>query len=209
MGGRHFEWAAVWNAFDKTAMARALARPQSWNLMRGPFEEALEEWAGAQPAPPAPAEEDDDEIGDFQLQLSDECYLHCRLEKELPDQGWSCLFREVDPTLPQWLDLPPYEFEEIRRIVVREVPPTLFVTCSVTPAEPGRCQAIFTTLGGDVVIESYVKARDAATPELCLIPATAAAQQGRLQSRNQKVCVMLEGRVEPLGARAPPKSAWL
>ena len=209
MSGRRFEWALVWNAFDQAAMARALARPQSWRLLRGPFEEVLGQWVETLLLTPEQAEADGDEKGDFHLQFSDGCFVHCRLEKELENQGWSCLLREIDPALPQWLDLPPFEFEEVRRIVVREVPPTFIVTCSLSPIEPEVYKAIFTTLGGQTIAESYIVSQSPVTVELGSLPAIAAARQGRLQSQNQKVCVMLEGEAEPLGIRFAPKSAWL
>ena len=212
MGGRCFEWALVGNAFGQVAMARALARPQSWRLLRGPFEEVVGQWAETLlPSQDSQeqAEADGEEKGDFHLQFSDGFFLHCRLEKELKDQGWSCLLREIDPALPQWLDLPPFEFEEVRRVVVREVPPTFIVTCSLSPIEPEVYKAIFTTLGGQTMAESYIESQDPVTLELGSVPAIAAARQGRLQSQNQKVCVMLEGKAEPLGVRFAPKSAWL
>ena len=190
-------------------MARALARPQSWRLLRSPFEEVLGQWVERLLLSRGQAEADSDEKGDFHLQFSDECFVHCRIEKELQGQGWSCLLREIDPAVPSWLDIPPFEFEEIRRIVVREVPPTFIVTCSLSPIEPEVYKAIFTTLGGQTIAESYIVSQSPVTVELGSLPAIAAARQGRLQSQNQKVCVMLEGEAEPLGIRFAPKSAWL
>ena len=159
------------------------------------------------PRPPPPERGPGYDQVDFDMELADGCFVHCRLEKELPGQGWCCILRETNPMLPSWLN--PRPFERFRRIVAREVPPSLLVTCSLS-FKGRNYEAIFTTLAGNVITDSYV---DSLEPSklagLVSTPALAAAQQGRLQSQNQEVCVMLEGKAKPLGVVVVPEFAWI
>ena len=210
MSGRRFEWALVRNIHDEVAVREFLARPQSWKEMDGPFDQILEERAAGlqEPPPPEGIEEYDNEKGDFDLHLADGGFVQCRVEKQLAGELWCCLLRDIDPALPPWFNASP--FERFRRIMVREVPPAVLVTCSLT-RNGAQYDVVLTTMSGQVIAKDYyVESPD---PEKLaalarLFPLTV-AQQGRLHSQNQEVCVMLEGQQEPLLVGVVPEFAWI
>ena len=203
MIGQGFEWAMVGNIFDEAAVARALARPRRWRLLGDLFGEVLEEWVAGRPLSTAQGDEGSDQKGEFDMELYGECFVRCRLERELHGQGWCCLVRDLDSD-----DEP--EFEDAMRVVVREIPPTLLVTCSVSPATSSQPHDVtFTALAGNLIAQSSIETFGPAKfAELCQLAVLAAVQQGRLRSQNQKVCVMLEGQAEPLGVLTVPHHVW-
>ena len=170
--------------------------------MVNPFYEFLEERAAGlqEPPPPEGIEEYDNEKGGFDLCVADGGFVQCRVKKQLTGELWCCLLRDIGPALPPWFDASP--FKRFRRIMVREVPPAVLVTCSLT-RNGIQYDAVLTTMSGQVIAEDYyVESVESLDPEklaeLARLFPLAVAQQGGLQSQNQEVCVMLEGRQELL-----------
>ena len=209
MSCRRFEWALVRNINDEAAAHKFLARPQSWKAMDAPFDQILEDRAAGlqEPPPPEGIEEYDNEKGDFDLCLADGGFLQCRVEKQLPGELWCCLLRDIDPALPPQLNASP--FERFKRVMVREVPPALLVTCSLTRNGAQYYDAVLTTMSGQVIAEDSVESLEPPKlKELAHHLTLEVAQQGRLQSQNQEVCTMLEGKQEPLSVVVVPEFAW-
>ena len=203
MGARSFECALVSNVFDEAAVVRALARPRRWRLLDDLFGEVLEKWVAGRSQSSGQAGEGGGPNGDFDMQLYGGCIARCRLERELHGQGWSCLIRELDSDDES-------EFEDTMRVVVREVPPALLVTCSVSPAVRSQSHDVtFATLAGNLIARSSIETfGPGKLAELCRLAVLATAQQNRVRSQNQKVCVMLEGQAEPLGVLTVPHPVW-
>ena len=122
--------------------------------MVNPFYEFLEERAAGlqEPPPPEGIEEYDNEKGGFDLCVADGGFVQRRVEKQLTGELWCCLLRDIDPALPPWLDASP--FERFRRIMVREVPPAVLVTCSLT-RNGTQYDAVLATMSGQVIAEHY------------------------------------------------------
>ena len=209
MSGRRFECALVRNVDDEDAARKFLARPHSWKEMGCPFDQILEDRAAGlrEPPPPEGIEEYDNEKGDFDLRLADGGFVQCRVEEQLPGELWRCLVRDIDPALPPQFNAAP--FERFRRVMVREVPPALLVACSLTRNAAQHYDATFTTMSGQVITEDSVESLEPLKlKELAHHLALEVAQQGRLQSQNQEVCTMLEGKQEPLSVVVVPEFAW-
>ena len=207
-GGREFEWAMVANLFDETETAQSLAQPQDWRPLLGlRFENFARVWAkGQQLLLQGEGNEDPTKLeqGDFHIYAPGWGILHCRIEKALPEPGWICLVREADPAQP---DEPTSYFKQQKRMVVREIPAPLLVACSLLPAANQKVDAVFTTLAGAMMLR-VPGVENPQPDELTTTVAYAAASQGRLQSRNQKVVVMPETGSAPLGIATVPDFFW-
>ena len=81
------------------------------------------------------------------------------------------------------------------------------MTCDLTKIAAERFEAKFTTLAGEPMLRLQCPSPDAAAA-LTMSACKAAASQGRLRSRNQEVCVLLEGEAEPLGIEKVPDLFW-
>ena len=81
------------------------------------------------------------------------------------------------------------------RVYVREIPRPLLLTCAFSHMDRAVYDVVFITMAGETVLRTR--------QQLCFWPlardvARAAVIQGRLQSCNQQVCVLLENCTEPL-----------
>ena len=205
-GTRRFEWALVGDVFDEAAVIKTLHEPRAWLLLSDKAEnvDLVTAWFEL---------EKEREAGFDLLLVSldpNEPNLHCRSTSELSGGLCICLVRELCPTLPPGHD--PKPFDEVKRVLIREVPPTFMLTCSIYPARLDY-KAVFTTLAGNVMTECWIGSPpEELDPHECTdltgVASTAAADQGHLQSQNQKVCVMLEGSPEPLGIETVPDFVW-
>ena len=205
-GTRRFEWALVEDVFDEAAAIKTLHGPREWLLLSDKAEtvDLLTAWFELE-------EEREAGFDLFLMSLTPyEPNLHCRSTSKLSGGFCICLVRELSPALPPGRD--PKPFDEVKRVLIREVPPALMLTCSIYPARLDY-KAVFTTLAGNVMAEGWIRS----PPEelephertgLTRVASTAAAAQGHLQSQNQKVCVMLEGSPEPLGIETVPDFVW-
>ena len=88
-------------------------------------------------------------------------------------------------------------------VYVREVPPPLMVTCSLSHIENQDFEAVLTTMAGAQLLRIPRVLEQLAADAAC-----AAVAQGRLQSRNREVCTLLEGQTEPLGILTVPDFFW-
>ena len=205
---REFEWAMVANVFDETEAGKSLAHPQDWRPLLGlRFENFARLWAESQQQLlHGEGNEDPTELeqGDFHIYAPGWGILHCRIEKELAEQGWACLVREADPAQP---DEPTSYFKQHKRMIVREIPAPLLLACSLVLAADQKVDAVFTTLAGAMMLR-VPGVEDPQPDELTTTVAYAAASQGRLQSRNQKVVVMPEAGSAPLGIATVPDFFW-
>ena len=205
---REFEWAMVANVSGETEATKSFAHPQDWRPLLGlRFENFARVWAeGRQQLLHGENKEDPTKLeqGDFHIYAPGRGILHCRIERALADQGWTCLVREADPTQP---DEPTSYFKQQKRMIVREIPAPLLVACSLLPTANQKVDAIFTTLAGAVMLR-VPGVEDPQPDELTTTVAYAAASQGRLQSRNQKVVVMPETGGTPLGIATVPDFFW-
>lgn len=198
---RRFEFAVIENIFDKGLVAEVLRHPQSWEeLCPDPsLDRLLERWTES--LPPTVDEERED---DFYL-FVDNDFLCCRPKQRLRRrQVWICSVRAEDPAVPP--ELQTAAFDKAKRVAVREVPPTLVLTCGLTELAQGLFQAKFTTLADELMLS--IQCPPGAEAALTMSACKAAASQGRLQSRNQEVCVLLEGETEPLGIEKVPDLYW-
>ena len=199
---RRFEYAVIDDVFDEGLMIEVLRRPQSWEELCPDLslDKLLERWTEGRP-PAVDAEREDDIYlfvdGDF---------LCCRPEARLLRcQIWIYSVRAEDPAMPP--ELQTAAFDEAKKIAMREVPSTFVVTCDLTKIAAGRFEAKFTTLAGEPMLRLQCPSPDAAAA-LTMSACKAAASQGRLRSRNQEVCVLLEGEAEPLGIEKVPDLFW-
>jgi hypothetical protein len=199
---RRFEWAMIENISDKALTAEVLQDPLSWEEMRPhpKMDRFLERWTESHP----PAVDEKHEA-DFYMFLGTD-FLCCRPEEKLPRrQTWIYAVRAEDPAMPP--ELQTAAFHRVKKVAVREVPPTLVVTCSFTAIAQDYFQAKFTTLAGELML-SFECPRPCSADVLTMSACKAAANQGRLWSRNQEVCVLLEGETEPLGIEKVPELYW-
>jgi hypothetical protein len=81
------------------------------------------------------------------------------------------------------------------------------VSCSFTAIAQDYFQAKFTTLAGDLML-AFECPRPCSADVLTMSACKTAANQGRLWSCNQEVCVLLEGETEPLGIEKVPELYW-
>ena len=199
---RRFEWAMIENISDKALTADVLQDPLSWEEL-SPYQQMdrfLERWTESHP----PAVDETHE-GDFYMCLGND-FLCCRPEKKLQRrQIWIYAVRGDDPAMPP--ELQTSTFDKRKKVAVREVPPTLVVTCSFTTIAKDRFQATFTTLAGELML-SLQCPRSYSADSLTMSACAAAANQGRLWSCSQEVCVLLEGETEPLGIGKVPEPYW-
>jgi hypothetical protein len=94
-------------------------------------------------------------------------------------------------------------------VYIREVPPPLMVTCSLSHIESQDFEAIFTTMAGVPLLRiPRVSNPSSSMEQLAADAACAAVAQGRLQSRNREVCTLLEGQTEPLGILTVSDFLW-
>ena len=198
---RRFEWTMIENIFDKALTADVLQDPLSWEEFC-PYPEMdrfLERWTESHP----PAVDEKHEA-DFYMHLGSD-FLCCRPEKKLPCEVWIYAVRADDPAMPP--ELQTTAFARKKRVAVREVPPTLLVTCTFTAIAQDHFQANLTTLAGELML-SLECPRLYSAEGLTMTVCKAAASQGRLWSCNQEVCVLLEGEAEPLGIGKVPELYW-
>ena len=200
---RRFEYAVIENIYEKASVIMEILNdPQSWEeLAPDPrLDELLERWTEIQPPTVDEPHEDD-----FYLFVGDD-FLCCRPDVKLPHSPiWIYSVRAEDPAAPPHLQTA--AFDEARQVPLREVPPTFVLTCGLAEIAPGRLQAKFTTLAGELMM--CVQCPSPADAALLTMSACeAAAHQGRLLSRNQEVCVLLEGESEPLGIEKVPDLFW-
>jgi len=94
-------------------------------------------------------------------------------------------------------------------VYVREVPPPLMVTCSLSHIENQDFEAVLTTMAGAQLLRiPRVSNPSSSMEQLAADAACAAVAQGCLQSRNREVCTLLEGQTEPLGILTVPDFFW-
>lgn len=200
---RRFEFTMIENIFDEALVIEVLRHPQSWEeLTPDPrLDASMERWTESQPPTVDEPHEDDFYLfvdGDFLCCRPEEMFQRC--------QVWIYSVRAEDPAVPPQLQTA--AFDEGRKVAVREVPPTFVVTCGLTEILPGRFQAKFTTLSGELMLRVECPPPGAAAAALTMSACQAAASQGRLRSCNQEVSVLLEGELEPLGTEKVPDLYW-
>ena len=95
------------------------------------------------------------------------------------------------------------------QVYVREVPPPLMVTCSLSHIENEDFEAVFTTMAGARLLRiPGVSNPSSSIEKLAADAACAAVAQGLLQSRNREVSALLDGQTEPLGILTVPDFLW-
>ena len=116
--------------------------------------------------------------------------LHCRFVQWHPEDAQVAVFEAEELDYDAWVSYP------AGKVYVREVPSPFVVTCSLTPVAHNVVDAVFTTVaGGELLRIAGVSNLLPEMEELATSAASAAAAQGRLQSRNQAVCTALDGQV--------------
>ena len=128
--------------------------------------------------------------------------LECRFAQWHPEESHVAVFDAEELHYDAWVSYP------AGKIYVREVPSPLVITCSLTFVQQDAIDVVFTTVAGAQMLRI---ARLSSLPEmehLATAAAMAAAAQGRLQSRNQAVCTVLEGQATPLGTVALSDDLW-
>ena len=204
-GTRRFEWAPVGNVLDRGAVCDSLTDLGKWRLLSDHEDlMSLPAWFdGAARYRLSKGIE-----ADFDAMLvPNEAPFQCRSKFKLSGQAGRYLVWEMFPT-----GFDPAFADELQWVLVREVPPTIMMTCSVCP-DNFEYKAVFTTLAGNVVRECWLEAPlEELDPDvragLPAYAATAAVDERLLQSRNQKVCIMLEGSAEPLGIETASDIMW-
>ena len=181
---RRFEWMYVRDVNANAALARQY-RLDSWQLAGPRLDESVDRWE----RDPAQAIADND--SDFVI-LRRETFLRCWPEMQRGDL-WICSAKEEDPgdlLQPPWLARPA---STEKKVVIREVPPTLVFVCSVVPGDGRLCTVEYRTLAG----EKALVFKDAPMPpkedRLVIFLASALAARGKLLSQNQEVHVVMEG----------------
>ena len=128
--------------------------------------------------------------------------LECRFAQWHPEESHVAVFDAEELHYDAWVSYP------AGKIYVREVPSPLVITCSLTFVQQDAIDVVFTTVAGAQMLRI---ARLSSLPEMehfATAAAMAAAAQGRLQSRNQAVCTVLEGQATPLGTVALSDDLW-
>lgn len=129
--------------------------------------------------------------------------LECRFRKWCEEAPGMAVYDAEELDHAAWVNYP------AGQIYVREVPPPLMVTCSLSHIESQDFEAIFTTMAGVPLLHiPRVSNPSSSMEQLAADAACAAVAQGRLQSRNREVCTLLEGQTEPLGILTVSDFLW-
>lgn len=210
---RCFEFAFIENIFDQASVNECLENPRSWNAIAfGSFSQEIFDKACFDISNGERNASKDDEVWieedlvAFCLDLDGRGrFVQCYLEGRLSNDALCFTFRENAPARTP--SLQPEYCHRKNRVVIREVPATLILTCSMSKIAEDNFEGKITALSGGLVAHI----RDGIVPsqkcDLTIRAAVAAAHQGRLQSQNQRVCLLLEGQTIPLGEEMVPAFA--
>ncbi|CAE7467684.1 unnamed protein product [Symbiodinium natans] len=132
--------------------------------------------------------------------------LECRFTQWHPEAPHVAVFEAEELHFDNWINLP------AGKVYVREVPSPLVITCSLMPVDQNTVDVVFTTVAGEEVLRIASVSSHSLEMELMeQLPTSAtiaAAAQGRLQSRNQEVCTVLDGEPTPLDTLVLSDDLW-
>ena len=130
-------------------------------------------------------------------------YLECRFHKWWEEDPKVAVYKAEELDHAFWVNYP------AGQIYVREVAPPLVVTCSFNRTDDEGAEAVFTTIGGCVMLRiERVKLKLTTMEGLAKTVAMAAAAQDRVQSRNREVCAVLEGQPHMYSTVTVPELFW-
>ena len=130
-------------------------------------------------------------------------YLECRFHKLCEEDPKVAVYKAEELDHAFWVNYP------AGQIYVREVPLPLVVTCSFNRIDDEGAGAVFTTIGGCVMLRiERVKLKLTTMEGLAKAVAMAAAAQDRVQSCNREVCAVLEGQPHTHSTVTVPDLYW-
>ena len=130
-------------------------------------------------------------------------YLECRFDKWCAEDPTVAVYKAEELDHAFWVSYP------AGQIYVREVPPPLVVTCNLHRIDDEGAEAVFTTIGGCVILRiARVKMKLTTMERLAETVAVAVAAQDHVQSRNREVCAVLENQPHMHSTVTVPEFYW-